>query len=267
MQRTAVTRLISDSLWAGRLWRVWTFLGVQDVRTRFRRSLIGPAWLLINLGLFIGGAGVVYGIMFRQPMTEFLPYLTTGLVLWNFLLSSLTEAGMSFVNAEGYIKQFAYPKQIYLLRTLVALSSVLAVGLAALAVLLLLMGKFDIVGWLYAIPGMILLAAAALSHITIVAYTATRFRDLPHALTGVFQVLFFITPIMFPASILQDRGLELVYLFNPLYYLIDVVRFPILEQTFAPWSHYLFALCYIAVCASIGLAIARRLDDRIVFLL
>jgi len=267
MRQSVTNRLFLDSLWSGKLWRVWTYLGLQDVRTRFRRSFIGPAWLFVNLGIFIGGAGVVYGIMFGQPMAEFLPYLTAGLVLWNFLLASLTEAGMAFVNAEGYIKQFSYPKQIYLLRTLVALSAVLGVGLCALTALLLIFGKVSVVGWLYAVPGLVLLMVAALSHITIIGYAATRFRDLPHALTGVLQVLFFVTPIMFPISILEERNLKFVFEYNPLYYLMDLVRFPILESEFPPLSHYVVVICYIVVAWCIAWAVARRLDNRIVFLL
>ena len=183
-------QLCADWVTSLRLWRVWTFLGVQDIKARFRRSFIGPLWILLNLALFVGGAGSVYGVMLGLPMDEFLPFLITGITIWGFLLSSFTEAGSAFVGSEGYIKQFSYPKQIYLLRALVAYGIILLIGLSAIALMQIFLLRFDIVGWLIAIPGLVLLLLAALGQIVISAYLGTRFRGSPSALVGLLQVIF-----------------------------------------------------------------------------
>lgn len=260
-------QLYNDALASLKLWRVWTFLGVQDIKARFRRSFIGPLWILLNLAFFVGGAGLVYGVMLGQPMADFLPFLNTGFVIWGLLLSSFTEAGTAFVNSEGYIKQFSYPKQIYLLRALVSYSIILVIGFSAIIMMQLFFGRLHLLGWLIAIPGLGLLLIAALGHIVISAYLGTRFRDLPFALAGILQVLFFVTPIMFPIQVLQAKHLDFVYKYNPLYYLIDIVRHPILEGGFPPLENYLFAVFYISMMWVVAAVIARRLDNRLVFLL
>lgn len=260
-------KLLVDSIQSIKVWRVWLFLGLQDIKAKFRRSFIGPLWILLNMAFFVGGAGVVYGLMFGQPMSEFLPFLTAGLVIWGFIISSLTESGLAFINAEGYIKQFAYPKQIYLIRPLVVYTIVFLIGLSALIPVQLLFQRFSIEGWLWAIPGLLLLLLAALGHIVICAYLGTRFRDLPHAMGGVLQVLFFVTPIMFPIKLLKERHLDFVYQYNPLHYLIDVVRHPILEGEFSLPENYLFAGLYVVVVWVIAAVVAKRLDSRLVFLL
>jgi lipopolysaccharide transport system permease protein len=259
--------LLSDSLSALRIWRVWLFLGLQDIKGRFRRSIIGPLWLLINLALFVVGAGVVYGLLFRQPMAEFLPFLTAGFVIWGFIVSTLTEGGHAFVNAEGYIKQFPYPKQIYILRALVGFAIIFFIGLMALAGSMLAFGNFTPLGWLFSIPGILVLFLSGLAHVTISAYWTTRFRDIPHALGGLFQVLFFVTPIMFPVSVLRERGLDFVYQFNPLHYLIDMVRHPLLKGEFAEPESYAFGLLYLLLVWVLAYFSARMLDSRVVFLL
>ena len=264
---TSGRQLLADALTSCKLLRVWKFLGIQDIKTRFRRSLLGPLWILLNLGIFVGGAGFVYGVMFGQPMGEFLPFLITGFVIWGFLLSSFTDAGNAFVSAEGYIKQFSYPKQIYLLRALVTYSIIMLIGFCAVVLMQVALGRFDVAGWLITIPGLALLLVAALAHITIAAYLGTRFRDWPHALAGILQVVFFVTPIMFPIKMLQEKHLDFVYRYNPLYYLIDVVRHPILTGNFAPPENYAFALLYIVIAWAAAIAIARKLDNRLVFLL
>ncbi len=264
---TADRQLLFDALTSLRHWRVWTFMGMQDIKARFRRSFIGPLWILINLGLFVGGAGFVYGMMFGQEMSVFLPFLITGFVLWGFLLSTFTEAGAAFVGAEGYIKQFSYPKQIYLLRALVNYNVILLIGFCAIIPMQVFFGRFSLSGWLAAIPGLVLLNCAALGHIVISAYLGTRFRDWPHALGGLLQVVFFVTPIMFPIKVLEERHLDFVYRYNPLYYLIDIVRRPILEATFAPLEYYGFVLAYIVTVWLVATVVARRFDNRLVFLL
>lgn len=243
------------------------FLGLQDVKARFRRSFVGPLWILINLGMFVVGAGVVYGLLFKQEMSEFLPFLTAGFVIWGFLVSTLTEGGHAFINAEGYIKQFSYPKQIYLLRMLVSAAVIFFIGLTAVAGTMAFYGNITASGWLFALPGITMLFISGLAHISISAYLTCRFRDIPHGVGGLFQVLFFVTPILFPVSILKERELDFVYQFNPLYYLIEVVRYPILKGQFAPSECYAFGLAYLIVVWAIAYTVANKLDRKVIFLL
>jgi lipopolysaccharide transport system permease protein len=264
---TGWRKLGADSVRSLRLWRVWKFLGIQDIKARFRRSFIGPAWLLLNMAFFVGGVGGVYGLIFGQPMNEFLPFLTAGFVIWGFIVSSLTESGMTFINAEGYIKQFCYPKQIYLFRALVGYLVIFLIGISALVPVQLFYDRFHPLGWLLALPGLALLLLAALGQITICAYLGTRFRDLPHALGGLLQVLFFVTPIMFPVEVLRQKHLDFVYQLNPLHYLIDVVRHPILTGGLAVPENYYYAGLYVLAVWLLAGLVANRLDSRVVFLL
>jgi ABC-type polysaccharide/polyol phosphate export permease len=260
-------QLLSDSIHSLTVWRVWLFLGKQDIKARFRGSFIGPLWLLLNMTLFVGGVGVVYGLMFGQPMGEFLPFLTAGFIIWGFIVSSLTESGYAFISAEGYIKQFSYPKQIYLLRALVVYTMILLIGLSALIPVQIVFRRFNILGWICAGPGLILLLLAALGHIVIFAYLGVRFRDLPHAMGGVLQVLFFVTPIIFPVKLLAERKLDFVYQYNPLHYLIEIVRYPIMNGEFAPVAIYFFAAIYVVSVWIVAGLVVRRIDARVVYLL
>jgi ABC-type polysaccharide/polyol phosphate export permease len=264
---TSSSKLLADSLKSINLWRVWYFLGLQDLKARYRRSFIGPAWLLLNLAFFVGSVGAVYGLLFGQSMSEFLPYLTVGFIVWGFIVSSLTEASMTFVNAEGYIKQFSYPKQLYLFRSLVSYGCNLLIGLLVLIPIQLYFGSFSIERWLMALPGLVLLFLAVLGHIVIVAYLGARFRDLPHALGSLLQLLFFVTPIMFPVKILQEKHLDFVYQFNPLHYLIEVVRLPILQGGWASTDSYIYTGIYILIVWLLAVITAKRLDSKVVFFL
>ncbi|WP_247648123.1 ABC transporter permease [Pannonibacter phragmitetus] len=249
------------------LHRVWFFIGMQDVKRRYRRSFIGPLWILVNLGLFVAVIGFVYGALFGQSLSDFLPYLMLGFVTWGLISASLVDACMVFIGAEGYIKQFSYPKQIYIFRALVASSMNFLMGMAAVAAVQLALGTFLPAGWLLALPGLVLLYVVLLAHIAIFAYLGTAFRDLPHALAGALQVVFYLTPIVFPIHILKDRGLELVYLVNPFYHLLELIRYPVLTGSMAPLITYGFVFGYILTVYGLAWYVASRLDKKVVLLL
>ncbi len=260
-------KLLQDNIAALRNWRVWWHLGMADVRNRFAKSAVGPAWILLNLAMWVGGIGVIFGTLFHQPLETFLPFLTIGFVCWGFLTQTITDGGNAFVFAEGYIKQFTYPKQIYVLRVIVNASVPFAIGVAVFFAVMLLMGQPFGVGMCWVLPGLLILLLASYLHATIMAYASARFRDLPHGMTALLQVLFFVTPVFFTVGVLKDRGLDFVYKYNPLYYLIEVVRHPLTQLEAAPVEVYVATGIYLLILMLIALFVAMRLDRRIVYIL
>jgi ABC-type polysaccharide/polyol phosphate export permease len=112
-----------------------------------------------------------------------------------------------------------------------------------------------------------LLMIASLLLVTIFAHLNTRFRDVAHLASVGMQVLFFATPVLFPADMLRHRSLSLVIDLNPMYHLLEVVRRPLLAAGPADWSSYAVAALFITVLAGIAFAIIGFYQRRIVFAL
>ena len=108
---------------------------------------------------------------------------------------------------------------------------------------------------------------AAYFHASIMAYASVRFRDLPHGMTSLLQVLFFVTPVFFPVKILKERGLDFIYQLNPLYYLIEVVRQPMITLNPAPAEVYVITAGYLVFLFVVMMAVAKRFDKRVVYML
>ena len=262
-----IVKLAHDNITAIRNWRVWWHLGMADVRNKFAKSAVGPTWILLNMALWVGGIGVIYGTLFNQKLETFLPFLAIGFVVWTFLNQTITEGGNAFVFAEGYIKQFTYPKQIYVLRVLVNASVTFAIGVSIFFGVMVIMNRQFGTGMFWVLPGVLLLLIANYLHATIMAYASARFRDLPHGMTALLQVLFFVTPVFFTVGVLKERGLDFFYKYNPLYYLIEVIRHPLTQMEAAPLEIYFATAIYIAILSLIALFVAGRLDKRIVYIL
>jgi ABC-type polysaccharide/polyol phosphate export permease len=258
-------RVISDCIQAFKAWHIWLYMGSQDVRNQFRRSRMGAGWLLINLGLTAGALGYIYGRLFHQDLSTFFPMLILGLVIWTFISSTIVQGCQAFVVSEGYIKQFSYSKQIYILRFLISSLINLAIGFTVFIAIAVYIQLPLSMATLWAIPGLLLLIFISIGHLIITAYWGSRYRDLSPALNGLFQILFYITPIIFTAEMLRQRGLDFVYQYNPLYYLIEIVRYPILYGNMADSSVYLCAIAYCAVVWTIALFTMFKYDSKVAY--
>ncbi len=97
-------------------WRLWTLLGWLEVRQRYARSRLGPFWLTISMGVMIGSIGVVYGTLFGQTMSDYLPFLSISLVMWAAFAQTVSEGSTAYINSGTYIRQASTPKLIYILQ-------------------------------------------------------------------------------------------------------------------------------------------------------
>src|SRR5262249_34187286 len=159
------------------LWRVWWRLGIQDLRLRFRRSILGVGWILVQLVVMILAVGVVWGTLFGQDLRTFLPFLTAGLVVWGFLTAAIVEGGQALVASEGYIKQIGLPIHVYVMRFFVVVSISAAINFLAYAIVA---AVYRVpIGWgvLWIIPGLALLGVVGLFLMVIFSHVNARYRD------------------------------------------------------------------------------------------
>src|SRR5262245_41518188 len=93
-------------------WRLWVLLGVNDIRQRYQRSRVGQFWITLNMLVTIVALGGVYSYLFRMSLRDYLPSLTTGIVVWALISSTVTEASTVFTGVDTYLRQVPMPKTI-----------------------------------------------------------------------------------------------------------------------------------------------------------
>src|SRR5689334_17341702 len=76
-----VNRDLLSGIWD---WPMWTTLGWNDIRQRYRRSVLGPFWITISMAVFITLLGVIYSHIFKIELQTYLPYLALGYIIWGF---------------------------------------------------------------------------------------------------------------------------------------------------------------------------------------
>ena len=224
---------IADILAGLRLWRVWTMLGWTDIRQRYRRSFIGPFWISISMSVMVGGMGLVYGTLFNQDLTNFLPFLAAGFLGWFFISTCISDGTTVFVHADGLIKQGGLPLSLHVFRAIWRNILALLHNLVVIVGIYLWFGHFNIVSFLEVIPGLALTVLNVAWMLMILGPLCTRYRDLAPIVANTMQMLFFVTPVVFhPGAV---SSIAWIVDLNPLYYLLEAIRAPLLGEGLSAW--------------------------------
>ncbi len=218
----------------GRYW-LWIRLAHQDMRLRYRGSILGPFWQTITTAIMIAAMGFIYAKLFHMELESYLPMLTVGLILWQFTSGMITEGCGTFEAVQGVIQQVKLPFSLHAYRLVYRNLLVLAHNFVIVPVVLVIFPhRVDLLRLLVLIPALLLIVVNGVAVSTLLGMICARFRDVPPIVSSIVQVLFFVTPIFWPASSLGSHGRWLVL--NPLYAAIDVMRSPLLGAPASPHS-------------------------------
>lgn len=219
------------------LWRLWTFWGWLDVRQRYRRSLLGPFWVTATMAISVIATGIVYAFLFQQSVKEYLPYVATGFVLWSLISGFVGESSSVFIQNEGFIGQLRLPYLIYPLRLIWRYIIFFLHHAVVLLIVLIIFAPISLTSLIGAGLGLLFVCVNVFWIGLLVGLISIRLRDVPMLVATVFQVLFLVTPVIWPAKALGSRAI--LAEFNPFYHLIESVRGPLLNLSEPLFNHHL----------------------------
>ena len=260
--RSRLSVAVADLAGGIRLWELWSTLGWHDIRQRYRRSIVGPFWLTLSMGVMVAGLAYLYAGMFGQNVEGYLPYVATGMIVFSLISTIATEGSSVFISSASLILQLRAPLSIYIYQMLWRNLLIFAHNIS-IYVIVLLFVKVDI-GWniLLAFVGLFLVLLNGVWVGVTLGGLSARFRDVPPIVGSIMQVAFFLTPIFWTPGALPRR--ELFVHLNPFYYLVEVVRMPLLGKT-PPLSIWLAVIGMNCVGALIALTFYSRYRSRIAY--
>ncbi len=242
----------------------------RDFQAKYKGSLLGVLWSLLNPLILLGVYLLVFGVIFPSPKTPHYPlYLLAGLACWIFFATSLQSAARSLIDAAGLITKVRFPRQLVAF-SMVATQAVTFAGMVAILIVLSLIfiPAARPYVWL-SIPLAVLFVAEVAGLALVVACLNVVFRDVEHVLTAALLPWFFVTPILWSAQTLGDRAERHHTLLNVLHW-VNPVAPPIFAIRDAIWSGrapHLWDVVYLAVAAVVSLVLGaivfRTIDDRI----
>jgi lipopolysaccharide transport system permease protein len=256
-------QISNNSLLSGiKAWRLWSLLGWLDIRQRYARSMLGPFWITVSMGVMVGSMGVVYGTLFGQPMKDYLPLVGMGFVIWALISGVLNDACGAYINNANYILQSDVGLWVYVLQILWRQLIIFVHNFVIILALFAVFGISRPELLPMFIPGLIVVLANLTWMAKMVALASARFRDVTQLVASGVQILFYITPLMWKPTMLSKH--QWLVTFNPFAALVDVVRAPLLGQmpSMASWmiAVGLAVIGWVSV-----MLVAKRVSDRVAY--
>ena len=233
----------------------WSYLSHHEVKQRYRRSLIGPFWITITTGVMVVGVGILYGGLFGSNLTDYLPYLSVSLILWNYMAQSINDSCSLFVDSSGVMRQMKTPRSTFYFKVMYRNLIYLAHNVLIVVLTFLFFQKNPGLVGLWFIPFFLLFVANIGWMSLMASILCARFRDITPIVGSAIQLLFFMTPVMWQPSLLPNRLSFMT--FNPFYHLMEIVREPLLGV-----MPSMLSICVTLALAIVGWLVALLLFSR-----
>jgi lipopolysaccharide transport system permease protein len=210
-------------------WPIWLMLAYQDIKLRYRRSVLGPFWITLSMAITVYSMGYLYGHLFHVQLEHYFPFLVAGMLSWTLISTILSEVTEGFVHSDGLIKQIKLPYSLYIHRIASRNIIIFFHNILVIIPVLIYYHQDTRLNWhsLLLAPGLLLIYFNALTYGLLLAMVGARYRDISQVIKSLINVIFFITPVMWSPEVLGQKHFYLIDL-NPFYAFIELIRSPLL---------------------------------------
>ena len=230
--------------------------------------MLGPLWISISMGVIATAMGILYGALFGEAIGTFLPYVATGLLIWNFVSGCILEGSEVFIANEGLIRFLPAPLSLHVYRLVWRQTLFFLHNLVIWALLMIIFPQPLSWTLLLAIPAFAVLVLNGAWIAVLSGIVATRFRDIPPIIASLTQLLFFMTPIVWqyetllrnPAVAERARIAEI----NPVLHFVEIIRQPLLGRDIV-WHHWIVVGAITVVGCVAALVCLRNYRSRVAY--
>ena len=240
----------------------WMYLGLQDIRLRYRRSVLGPWWVTISTAIMVLALGFLWSRIFITDIKHYMPFFAIGFVAWTWISTQVLESATGFRQFDGIIRQIKIPFPVYVLRLCVRNCIILMHNFLVVILVLAFVGSGLHVQSLLFIPAFILIQVNLTLIGIMVAIFCTRFPDMTQVVASLVQLMFFFSPILWQPS--EIKGESHLITANPLYHWLEILREPLLGRL-PTVDNWLYALSTALVLAIVSPYMMGRFKSRIAY--
>lgn len=242
---------------------IWA-LSLKELKLRYKRSILGFMWALLNPALMMVVLTLVFSTIMRFAIPHYAIFLLSVLLPWTFFAQSLGYATDSIVGNADLIKKVAVPKLVFPVAAIVSNIINLLLSLIPLAILVPLMGHPFYWTWIYLPIPMLALILFTLGITFFLAAANVYYRDVTHVVQIVLSAWFYFTPIIYSLDFIPAKY-QWLFKLNPIIYVINGFRLAVYYGLFPKWQSIAASFVCAFVALFIGFAVFRKYQDDFVF--
>lgn len=237
------------------------FFTWRDLKVRYKQTAIGVGWAIFQPLITMVVFSVFFGELAKIP-SDGVPYpifVYTGLLFWQFFSGSLTETSGSLITNQSIITKVYFPRLILPISSVITKLIDFAIASVILGLLMLYYGFTPPLSSIVVVP--ILLAISFMASIGAGLFLAAinvKYRDVRYALPFFIQMLIFITPVIYPASIAGKYSWLLAL--NPMMGVIQNARAVLLNTAPVNWDLLLISFIACLVIMIFGIYVFKKVE-------
>jgi len=245
-----------------------TLLGAlvaRDLKVRYKRSVLGVLWTMLNPLLMMIVFTIVFSTVFRFSVEDFAIYFLSAFLLWNFVAQTTAWSTACLLGYAPLIRKIYVPKEVFILATVLSGLVNLLISLAPLALIMLVV-RHPLRATVVVLPasiGLTLMFALGVSFL--LAGICIEFNDVVQIYQALLVAWMYLTPVVYPLDVVPAEYRWLV-LANPMYYFVTVFRDPLYGGIMPQGRDFLIAAIWGTVMLFGGWWVFRRRADRIAYL-
>ena len=231
------------------------------LRSRYMNTALGNLWQLLNPLISLGTYFLIFGLVLgtRTGVDDFLPFLTIGIFVYSFTQRATITGSRSITRNKGLVRSLVFPRAILPVTSVVTEWLAFLPGLALAILVSLAWGNYPTLLWL-ALPLVVLLHMILnIGFALVAARLNDAYRDFEQILPFVFRMVFYGSGVLFAVENVVSESTRRFFLINPLYDVIEVYRWVLLDNTARP-AEAVVALAWTAVMTPFGLWFFRRVE-------
>ncbi len=237
---------------------------MKELKVRYKRSVLGFLWALLNPMLLMLVLTIVFSTIFGASIPHYAVFILSALLPWTFFSQSLAYGAESVVGNADLIKKVRVPKSIFVLAAVASNMINLLLSLVPLFLIVIAVGHPLHLTWIYLPVPLLALSLFTLGASFFFAAANVFYRDVSHILQVVLQVWFYVTPILYSIQIFPAKY-RWMFEFNPVIFVLNGFRLSV-YYGLLPTAQSIAASFVCGLLALfIGYSVFRRYQDDFVF--
>lgn len=235
----------------------------RDIKVKYRRSVLGLLWTVLNPLLMMCVLTIVFSNVFKFDIDNFPVYLLCGNIIFSFFNEATTVSMSSVLNNGSLIKKVYVPKYLFPLSKVLSSFVNLISSLVALIIVVMFTGTKIHVSIIFSILPIFYVFVFALGIGLVLSALVVYFRDILHLYSVVLTVLMYLTPIFYPMSILPKGVYELVNA-NPITQFVQMLRECVLYGNIPSLSSNIYCISVSLIFLIMGIFVFWKCQDKFV---
>lgn len=248
-------------LWQSR--ELFYIFAWRDIKVRYKQTVLGILWVLLQPLLSMVIFTVFFGNFANIP-SDGLPYpvfVLLGLVFWGYFSGALSRASTAFIDNENLVKKVYFPREILPFSTVVTAFVDFLVSLVLFVIVAIIyQTSFNLPFVLMLLAGIIITTLTSAGLGLLVASINIKYRDVRYIIPYFLQLMIFVTPVIYPLSIVRP-SFQLLLSLNPMAGVINALRSTLVTGTINDPNSVIISLC-MAIILFVGGILYFRNTER-----